>query len=84
MQSYFYLARYPFIEGGTVSDTRDRVEQLVAGRRAGTISLRRFKAQIENLTNGELARLAATLLETRPGKRGRLERALRKYGEEQN
>ena len=67
-----------------MSDTCDRVQKLVAGRRAGTISLRRFKAQIENLTNGELAHLAATLLETSPGKRDRLERALRKYGEEPN
>ena len=67
-----------------MSDTCDRVQKVIADRRAGNISLRRFKAQIENLTNSELACLAATLLETSPGKRDRLERALRKYGEKPN
>ncbi len=63
-------------------DACDRVQKLVAGRRDGSISLRQFKAEIENFTNGELACLAATLLKFSPGRREPLERAVREYGEE--
>jgi len=65
-----------------ISDTCDRVQSLVAVRRAGTISLRQFKASIEYLSNQELACLAAALLETSPTKRKRLEHALLAYDEQ--
>jgi len=80
-----YVAnRYRYENRGTVSETCDRVQQLLAGRRAGMISIRQFKAEIEKFTNAELARLAATLLETDPGRRKHLERSLRLYGEAYN
>jgi len=65
-----------------LSDTCDRVQSLVAARRAGTASLRQFKAQIEHFSNQELARLAAALLETSPTRRTRLEHDLLKYCEQ--
>jgi hypothetical protein len=65
-----------------MSEMCERVQKLVAGRRAGSISMRQFKAQIENFTNAELACLAATLLETSPARRKHLERALLTSGEQ--
>ena len=65
-----------------MSDTYDRVQKLVASRRAGTTSLRQFEAQIEHFSNRELAYLAAALLETSPNRRKRLERALLVYGKQ--
>jgi hypothetical protein len=58
-----------------------RVKNLIAGRRAGTVSLRQFKAQIEPFSNRELACLAVALLETSPSERKQLQRALLKYGD---
>jgi len=63
-------------------DPHDRVQKLVAGRRAGTVSLRQFEAQIECFSNQELGRLAALLLETTPARRKRLEHALLRYCEQ--
>jgi hypothetical protein len=65
-----------------MSDTCDRVQNLVAGRRAWTITLRQFEATIEDFSNRELASLAAALLETNLTKRKRLEQALLEYGEQ--
>lgn len=61
-----------------MSEICDRVEGLLAGRRAGRVSLRQFKAQIESFSDQELACLAAALLETSPYRRKRLQRALLK------
>ena len=57
-------------------NTSDRVQKLVAGRRAGTLSLRQFKAQIESFSQYELAYLAAALVETNPARRKRADPAL--------
>ena len=75
---YFCLAQCPLIAGDTVFDICERVEKLVAGRRAGLISLRQFELQIKNFTSSELACLAATVLESDPVRRNNLERALRR------
>lgn len=50
----------------------DRVQDLIRGRRAGTISLREFEARIDDFSYRELAELAAALLETDPRRRQQL------------
>ena len=52
----------------------DRVKQLVLARRAGTVSMRQFKARIEEFSNEELTELAIALLERMPAVRKRLKR----------
>lgn len=64
-----------------MSDTCERAQRLVAGRRAGEISLRQFKAKIELFSDEELACLAAALLETTPARRKRLQQVLLAYCE---
>jgi hypothetical protein len=54
----------------------DRVHQLIAGRRAGTVSMAEFKRQIEDFSLEELAELAAALLEKTPMERKRMKREL--------
>jgi hypothetical protein len=54
----------------------DRVPPLIAGRRAGTVTLKEFKRQIETFWPEELAELAAVLLEERPQRRQHLKQRL--------
>ena len=72
------------IKRGTLTDTYDRVQRLIAERRAGQLSLRQFEKRINKFSNEELACLAAALLETNEAERKRLERdLLRSVGEQQ-
>jgi hypothetical protein len=56
--------------------SRDRVQDLIRGRRAGLISLKEFETRIEEFSHQELAELAAALLETDPIRRKQLKHEL--------
>lgn len=56
--------------------SRDRVQDLIRGRRAGRISLKEFETKIEEFSHQELAELAAVLLETDPIRRQQLKHEL--------
>ena len=58
------------------SNSNSRVDKPISGRRAGTISISQFKANIARFSHEELAELAAALLEDNPAMRTRLKRAL--------
>lgn len=49
----------------SLNSSYSRVKKLVSGRRAGTVSLKQFKAEIERFSTDELAELAAVLFEQR-------------------
>lgn len=56
--------------------SRNRVQDLIRGRRAGLISLKEFETRIEDFSHQELAELAAALLETDPIRRQQLKHEL--------
>jgi hypothetical protein len=58
---------------GDSAKSSGRVQQLLSGRRAGTVSLKQFKAQLEQLSTQELAELASAVLKTCPTTPERME-----------
>jgi len=62
-----------------VTQSNSRVQELISGRRAGTVSTEAFEARIEQFSGEEVAELVATVLEKSRITRQRLRRDLLEY-----
>jgi hypothetical protein len=62
-----------------VAKANSRVQELISGRRAGTVSTEAFEARIEQFSSEEVAELVETVLEKSRITRQRLKRDLLHY-----